>query len=407
LSQLKERRQQAASEQIIAEVNAGGKISYEPETGRATVLDSVKFEKRSFAAGKVDKPTAVLQDPEAAQATVDDLLKLHQAQPGPITVTKVRPRLNKTIKEPKSRVCFETWVDRLCKSQGECLKALLVRCGVPEDMVCVATEVSQAISAEGRLYIDFTRSGLDDACKAKHDNDLKFFRDIEKRGNVKWDKKLESLRVLRPFGWSEKCWSASNEDSPNAALRGADFEDIVHDMAEVYKYFRVPVFLRFNPTKFITGANAERDMWYARLSYNRGFAVKAALVECGVPCGKLRMEHMLKDGTVRADSDEALDAGQRLSLRKLLLQYATSTNVEDIRKLQDLCELARVAKRDPTKERLDHLIAQAEETLQKLQHLRRRKEARATYHPRDVASSRITSPKSHCESCSPLVAMVR
>uniref|UniRef100_A0A7S2K9L4 Uncharacterized protein n=1 Tax=Zooxanthella nutricula TaxID=1333877 RepID=A0A7S2K9L4_9DINO len=135
------------------------------------------------------------------------------------------------------------------------------------------------------------------------------------------------------------------------------------------------------------------DNWYGRLASNRAHFVKRALIEQGVPEDMLVQETTQRAARAKVECDGGMDQTERLKVRKLLVQYATSTSLDDIPKLEEVVALAQMAQMDSNKERLDHLIAQAEETLGKLQSLRRRKEAWAMHSRRDVALTYIYAPK--------------
>lgn len=389
LSSLPARSERSANERAIAEVNAGARLSYDAVSGRATLLQIVKFEKRWHTPERVDETTAAWCDPDLARAVVDDLVKLFEAQRGPVVITRLRPRDKPYFTQER-----KAWFAKLFMRQGELFKATMVQGGAPADLITVKTTFETEASPVGKLFIDFDAVGTKADYQRKSDRDLKVIRGIESRGNVRWDREAGMLHVRKPFNWSQRCWREVHPDTPTAELDGAQHKDIIRDMVDVYNHFKgVRAFVRVNPLRYLTGAHADMDNWYGRLASNRAHFVKRALIEQGVPEDMLVQETTQRAARAKVECDGGMDQTERLKVRKLLVQYATSTSLDDIPKLEEVVALAQMAQMDSNKERLDHLIAQAEETLGKLQSLRRRKEAWAMHSRRDVALTYIYAPK--------------
>lgn len=274
LEELRDRHTEAVQAINFKKVEARGNLRYDAGTGRAALVRELKFKVKLYSAsGHCDDPKGEWDtDPRAmrdAEALAVDLAQMYKASPCNLQIVRFIKRHADT-RVSKER---EKWTQELHESQGECLKRLLARNGVPAGQILVSAEIPPAgTDTRGgcHIYFESEQNRVDTAVH-------KVFEKIAlvtQNGNVAFDDRTGRVSMVKDLMWNPR---------GDGFMFPDEAEEVLKDLFEAWYCMSVKCRgITASIVAELLGDSA--DMAAVReIAVRRGSWLKEALEKIGIP----------------------------------------------------------------------------------------------------------------------------
>lgn len=132
----------------IAAIQSRGNVVWDDLRDRATLVDSLEFESRSYSRERKEAPTAVFVDRGSVEAVLGDIANLFRLHKVPMTV------VYNYVCQERCDEEHQAWISEIMSNRAKTVMAELVRFGVPSDYMQLKTAPTDQEGAEA-MHFEF------------------------------------------------------------------------------------------------------------------------------------------------------------------------------------------------------------------------------------------------------------
>mmetsp|Transcript_64550 Transcript_64550/g.167817 ORF Transcript_64550/g.167817 Transcript_64550/m.167817 type:complete len:592 (-) Transcript_64550:119-1894(-) len=246
-------------------------ITFNPETGRLNLVTEILFAKKASVYTK-DNPSAEFEDPEVAEAVLQEIARLYAIFQMPFEVVQVHKKAYAS--KGVDGGVHEEWLQDLAMTRATRIIDELQSIGVPKAAMTPKVEMTERSVV--MQYCNFTMS----------------------YNHIYFHSQSGTISLKTKVLWEKRLYSRDQQDIPDAQFaEPAVASKVFSEVMKIAKFYKSDVDVVFHKT-YSNCFDDEHKQWLDELNDNRSEKVKDDLVEIGLPDEKVEARVDVVDGEV-------------------------------------------------------------------------------------------------------------